>query len=280
MQDALLPQRADGLAPGVALSVLVHAGLFIALTLAVNWRMDAPETVSAELWSALPQTAAPRAPEAPPPRPKPAPEPAPTPPPAPAPAPAPLPKEAPPDPQIAIAKAEKRKHELEEKEAAERARKAEKLKAEAKKKHDAEAAEAQARRDAEAKKAEAARLAKAREDQMKRMLGSLPGTTPSTGSAAQNSAPSQSYIGRLRRVVRDSVNFSTEGLAGNPKAEVEVRASPTGTIISSRLVASSGVDEWDKAVMRGIGRLNSLPLPRAGEGRIPEVMILELRPKE
>jgi colicin import membrane protein len=265
--DALLPRPPGGLAPGVALSLLVHAGLLVALTLAVDWRMKAPEIVSAELWSAVPQVATPKV-EAPP-----APAPAP-PPPAPAPAPAPPPREAAPrEPDIAVSRAERRKLEREQKAEAEKAL------AEKKKREDAEAA-AEKQRLAEQQKAEEVRLAKARDEQMKRMLGALPTAGTSNGTASQDSAPSQAYIGRLRKAVRDSIRFSVEGLSGNPVAEVEVRATPSGTIISSRLATSSGVAEWDKAVMRGIGSMSSLPPPRANEGRIPDPLILELRPKE
>ncbi|MFY9511666.1 MAG: protein TolA, partial [Rubrivivax sp.] len=73
--DALLPRPPGGMAPGAALALLVHGALVGALALGVNWRMNAPEAISAELWAAVPQIAAPRAEE-----PLPAPAPAPPPP--------------------------------------------------------------------------------------------------------------------------------------------------------------------------------------------------------
>jgi colicin import membrane protein len=155
--DALLPQRADGIAPGAALSVAVHVGLIAALTLGVGWRMSAPEVVSAELWSALPQVAAPRAEE--PPVPAPAPKPLPPPP-------APLPREAAPpavpDAKIAI---EREKKAREEKEKAEADAKKKREADEKKREQAAKAAEAAAQ------KAEEARREKLREEQLKRMLG-------------------------------------------------------------------------------------------------------------
>src|SRR5215211_2292791 len=104
---------------GLVLAILAHVLLIIALAWSVNWKASEPEGVVAELWSALPQTAAPKA--APP-------EPKPTPPPVEAkPAPPPGLKPAPPpvraDAQIAIereraARERARQDELERVEAA------------------------------------------------------------------------------------------------------------------------------------------------------------------
>jgi colicin import membrane protein len=98
--DTLLPRPPGGLAPGALLALLVHGALIVALTLSVQWRSQPADVVSAELWAAVPQTAAPRAEAVMPAPPTP---PAPTPPP-PVAAPAPA---APPvaDAQIAIEKA-------------------------------------------------------------------------------------------------------------------------------------------------------------------------------
>jgi colicin import membrane protein len=105
---------------------IAHLALFLALGLATAWKTQ-PQTVQAEaeLWSAVPQAAAPKLQE-PPPRP---PEPKPEPPPKPAPKPAP-PKPAPEpkpdnslrDAQIALEK--KKEEDKKKQEAAERQRKA------------------------------------------------------------------------------------------------------------------------------------------------------------
>lgn len=263
--DALMPRPADGIAPGAALSLLVHAALLGALILSVDWRMRAPETVSAELWSSIPQVAAPPAatPAPPPPAPAPAPGPTPAPPP---------PKEAapaPPPPDIAVERAEKRRLEKEHK--AEEARKAEAAK---------KAAAEEARREAAQAKAEEARLAKARDEQMKRIFGALPGSGPATGTtgtAAQDGAPSQAYIGRLIASLRNSVRFP-DNLPGNPTVEVRLRATATGTILSRVVTKKSGVDEFDAAVLRGIDRLGTLP--RDTDGRVPQDLLITFRLKE
>ncbi|MBE0548176.1 MAG: protein TolA, partial [Rubrivivax sp.] len=47
--DALLPRPPGGNGVGAVLALLVHAGLLVALTTAVDWRAHAPDVVSAEL---------------------------------------------------------------------------------------------------------------------------------------------------------------------------------------------------------------------------------------
>ena len=80
------PQRLQPTA--VALAVLAHLLLVGALTWGVNWKKDADTpAIDAELWSSVPQQAAPRLVEQPSPPPAPRPKPTPTPPPPPKPAP-------------------------------------------------------------------------------------------------------------------------------------------------------------------------------------------------
>ncbi len=272
--DALLPQPPGGNGTGAALSLAVHVGLIAALAFGVGWRMKAPEAVSAELWSSIPQMAAPRAEE--PPAPTPAPPPPPPPPPV---------KEATPpapDPKIAI---ERERRAREEKERAERAaEEAKKKKAaeEAKKAEAEEKKKAQAeekKKAEERKKAEQAKLDKLREEQMQRMLGTLQGSGApgSTGTAARSSGPSASYGGKIVARVRPNIVFA-DTLPGNPAAEVEVRAAAGGTILSRRLLKSSGVKDWDDAVLRAIDKTGSLPPDT--DGRVPEIIIITFRPNE
>ena len=60
-RDMFAPQQPPGMRSGLALAILAHVLLIIALTFSVNWKASEPEGVVAELWSSLPQTAAPRA---------------------------------------------------------------------------------------------------------------------------------------------------------------------------------------------------------------------------
>ena len=287
--DPLRPQPPSGMGRAALLALGVHALLVVALAVAVHWRSQAPQTFSAELWSATPQAAAPRAVDtAPPPPPPPAPAPAPR-----VPAPTPAPPAV--DAQIALEKArqekEKAERQREQQEAAERRQaqreKAEKEKAEQEKAEKAERerqaaakAKAQAQREQQEqreKQAEEQRLAKQRQDNLKRMLGQAgaTGAPGATGSAQKDAAPSASYAGKLIARIKPNI-LLTDTVSGNPAADVEVRASPTGTILARRLVKSSGNKEWDDAVLRAIDR--TAELPRDTDGRVPPVLVITFTP--
>lgn len=289
--DLAPPRNGRWLGP-MGLALVAHGLLVIALTLGVQWQNDGePVTVEAELWSRTPQQAAPRAVEPPPP--PPAPTPAPTPAPAPKPAPAPTPAPPPPGPtqaEIATAQA-KKKAEAEKKEREEDAKKvaaakaAEKAAAEKKAAADKAAAEkerqqklAAEKREQERKEAaEEKRLAQIREDQIKRMMGQAgaSGGPQSTGTAQQSSGPTPGYAGRVAARIKPNVVF-TDVAPGNPRAEVEVRTSPDGSIVSRRLVKSSGNPDWDEAVLRAIDR--TATLPKDTNGTVPSPLVIGLRP--
>jgi colicin import membrane protein len=290
--DPLRPQPPGGMGQGALLALGVHSLLVVALALAVNWRSQTPQTFSAELWSATPQVAAPRAVESTPA----APPPPPPPPPAPTPrvaAPAPPPAV---DPQIAIEKARQEKDRADrlraEREKVEREKqaKAEKEKAERDKAERERVAAAKVKAEAQAKReqqeqrerqaenqAETQRLAKQREDNLKRMLGQAgaTGAPGSTGTALKDAAPSASYAGKLIARIKPNI-LLTETVSGNLAADVEVRASPTGSILSRRLVKSSGNKDWDDAVLRAIDRTGELP--RDTDGRVPPVLVITFTP--
>ncbi|MCW5654085.1 cell envelope integrity protein TolA [Hydrogenophaga sp.] len=274
------------------LALLAHALLIGALTWGVNWRQDGePAVFEAEVWSRLPQQAAPRAVQPPPPPPEP-PRPAPAPTPAPAPAAAPPPP-APTQADIAVAQAKKKAEEEKKAREEEAARKkaaadkaaAEKLaaqkKAEAEKKATAEKERqqklAEQKREQERQAAETKRLDQLRDDQIKRMMGQAGATggSQSTGTAQQSSGPTPGYAGRVAARIRPNVVF-TDVAPGNPRAEVEVRTTPDGTITSRRLVKSSGNAAWDDAVLRAIDR--TATLPKDTTGTVPSSLVIGLRP--
>ncbi|HSQ71759.1 MAG TPA: cell envelope integrity protein TolA [Rubrivivax sp.] len=292
--DTLLPRSPGGHGAGAALSLLAHAGLLLALTTAVDWRTRTPDAVSAELWASVPQAAAPRTE----PVPAPPPEPAPTPAPRPAPPPTPVPRAEPPaaEPDIAIERERQRKAEADARRAAEaeakKAAEAERRKLElehrqaealARKKAEEDerrAAAEKQRREQEAKKAEEARLARQREENLKRIMGQAGGATGSGGSgtAARSAGPSAAYAGRLVAEIRRHIFFDTATLPDSAVPEVEVRTAPGGTILSRRLVKSSGHKEWDEAVLRAIDRIATLP--RDVDGRVPPVILVAFRPRD
>src|SRR5256885_2101686 len=65
-RDAFMPRHTGGSGPGFVISVLIHLALVAALALGVRWHASDPEGVEAELWAAVPQTAAPPVVEPPP----------------------------------------------------------------------------------------------------------------------------------------------------------------------------------------------------------------------
>jgi colicin import membrane protein len=134
-------------------------------------------------------------------------------------------------------------------------------------------------KEAEKKKLADAAAEKQRQDNIKRAMGlaGASGSADAKGSAQKASGPSASYGGKVRAKVKPNIVF-TEDISGNPTAEVEVRTALDGSIISQRLIKSSGNKAWDDAVIKAIIRTETMP--RDVDGRVPTPMILEFRPKD
>jgi len=288
VDDPLRPRSPDRPARGAAFALVAHAVLIGALSLGVSWRMSTPEGGSAELWSSVPQVAAPQEPAA-----RTEPEP---------PRPAPTePRRAEPPPQderpaeLAEKPQPKRKPKPEPKQ--EPPRRAEepppkpkdskpkdsKPKEEPKDKPKADKREEprkDERKTAPAKTTPA--LQSNRDEALRRIMGQAGGQDAATGAPRQGAnvpgkGISDSYAGRIVARVRPNVVFPPV-LDGNPKAEVEVRAAADGRIVSRRITQSSGVPAWDDAVLRALDRTEVLPLDESG--RIPNPMILTFRPRD
>jgi len=273
-RDLLMPRPADAVGRGLALAIVAHVLLIVALAFGVNWRSRSDTGLEAELWAAVPVAAAPRAVE-----PTPAPQPRP---PEPTPRAEPKPAPAPQvDAQIAIEKAkrEEARREQERREEAERRKKAEKAEAEREDAERRKKEEAQKKAEAaKAREAEAAAAAQ-REANLKRVQGlaGASGDENATGSALKSAGPSSSYGGRVRAKIKPNIVFP-DSIDGNPLAIVEVRVAPDGTITGRKLVRSSGVPAWDEAVLRAIDKTEILP---RDEGRAPPpVMSIEFRPRD
>jgi colicin import membrane protein len=294
------PPPQPGLVRAFALAIIAHLLLMLALTWGINWNRESENIAAeAELWSSVPQQAAPPEVQAPPPPPPPPPEP-------PAPRVAPPPPPAPTQADIALERekvkkelAQRKLEELERQKKLEARKKREDLerekKLEARKKEEALKQQQLAEKKAADEKKKKEELAKAekvrqqrleqekklaalREDNMRRIQG-LAGATGSpvaTGTAQRSAGPSDSYAGRVRARVRPNVVF-TDDIAGNPTAEVEVRMAPDGTITSRRLLKSSGARAWDEAVLRALDKTEVLP--RDVDGRVHSPLIIEFRPK-
>lgn len=263
----LTPPNPSGWHLGATIACGAHLLLILALAWGVNWSSSQPVGVEAELWSAVPQIAAPR-PTAPPPPPEPV---KPPPKPQPAPPPPPKPQELQ-NAQIAIEKAIK--EEQKKKDAEQERKLADKEKRERELAREAAKKEEERKTKVQQEKAEAAR-----QQMLKRILDQAqgPGDPDAQGTATQTSGPSANYAGRIRAKIRPNIVFNTDTIAGNPEADVEVRLSPDGRIQSQRLIASSGFKDWDEAVLRAIERTERLPLD---DGRVPAVMVLTFRPRD
>ena len=291
------PPPTPGMLRSVGLAILAHGLLLALLAAGVQWKHQAaPVTAEAELWSAIPQEAAP-------PLPLPEPEPVALPP-------VPLPPEpaavvAPePDPAIAIAQEKarlekerekqlsqeklaqdnkKKQERLEEEKRVNEKLKKEKLQKEQEAKdkaaRDKAVAEKSKQQDAKAAAADAKKMSELRQQNLQRMAGLAAGTggPNASGTAAQASGPSAGYGGRIRARIKPNITF-TDTTTDNPVAEVEVRTSPDGTIISRKLTKSSGLKAWDDAVLNAIDKTEVLP--KDVDGRVPTSLIISFRPRD
>lgn len=315
-RDQFAPPRPPARLRAITLAVLVHAVLIGALTWGVNWKNTADQpAVEAELWAAVPTQAAPRAVEPPPPPPpvQQATPPAPPPPPVRAAEP-PDTREA----DIAIEREKKRleqekkareqqelreKRERERKEEERRERLEQEKKERQQKERDKEKeqrekqlaeqkkaeqekqkklAEDKRKADEAAKRkaeAEEKQLAKLREDNMRRIQGlaGATGAENATGKDKDTRGPSGSYGGKVAAKVKPNIVYP-DAISGNPRAEVEVRLSPDGTIVGKRLVQSSGNKAWDDAVLRALDKTETLP--RDVDGRVPPSLTIGFRPQD
>jgi colicin import membrane protein len=241
-------------------SVLAHGGLLAALAVGVAWTPGGTNEsqFSAELWASVPQSA-----------PSPAAAPAAIPPRSEVPAPAAPPPAARPPRPPDIASERARRPEPPRADAQAAARERERSAAEARERA-ALAAKARAQEKAEAD-AKAA-LERQREENLRRMMGQT--GTGSGATAATEAAPSAGYRGRLIAAIRPNIVF-TDAPAGNPAAEVLVRAAPDGSVLSRQISKSSGSAAWDEAVLRAIDRTQRLP--RDVDGRVPASLLIVFR---
>ena len=243
------PQREEW-STGVTISIMAHAMLIAALYWGVNWHSaDVASEASAELWSAVPETAAPPPVETPPP-PPPAPVQAPPPPvetpkppdivteqikkppPKPTPPPPPPPKPVPPKPAPAPPPKDK---------------------------------------------LDAKTLAKMHDDNVKAMLAQMGNPPNATGNAAHDSGPSAGYAGRVVARLKPKLVL-TDSIPGNPAVEVQIHCAPDGTIIGRSIAKSSGSKAWDDAVLRAIDSAGKLPVDT--NGKAPDTMTIIWHPQD
>ncbi len=256
------PPRDAGAVRAFGLALLAHGLLIAALTWGVNWkRSDRSVAFEAELWSSVAQEAAPKLVEPPPPAPPP--EPAPK-----------VQVAAPPTPNVDIALEQEKKRKLLEQQKldaqaeakAEKERKLKQEQAKLKAVEDAKKVEAK-KRDVK-EQTNAAAVEAQRKQILARMMGQAGSTGGETakGTAQISSGPSATYKNRLAALFKRNIIFSNvDSIQGNPKAEVQVKVSSTGLIMSARLSKSSGVTAWDDAVLRAVEKTERIPLDENGK---------------
>ena len=311
------PPDTPGLLRALVLAALAHVLLVAALTWGVHWKREVQiVSAEAELWASVPVATAPRLQEPPPEPPPPpeAPKPIPKPVPKPVPVPPPAPVVEPPKVDIALAQEKRRilkqkQLELEkqqeksllakqqqeklklEKQQAEQVkleklkleqRQEEKLKAEklkADKLRQELADKTRLAQDKQQQEAQAKQLEAQRAKNLQRMTGlaGASGGPSATDSALKSAGPSASYAGRIRARIKPNIVF-IDDIAGNPTAEVEVRTAPDGTIVSRKLLKSSGNKAWDDAVLKAIDKTDVLP--RDTDGRVPPVLEISFRARD
>ncbi len=275
----LRPRTADGWGPGVALALGVHLMLVAALALGVQWKINNPVPIEAEVWAEMPKAAAP---DVTPPPPEPAqkvaeapvePEP-------------PVPE---PIPDLVVAKKVPKKEikkpkprepvEVFETAPPKLRKKVEPRKAEPPKPEVKPPVKPPAKTvpskvtspdaiERAVTEAEAQRRLK-----LQRMMSDL----GSLGTSGASGGPSANYAGRIKARIKPNILF-TDNIGGNPQALVEVRCGPDGRILSSRLLESSGVAAFDTAVLRAIERTEVLPADE--NGRVLPVMQIAFRPND
>lgn len=286
------PPPTRGWGRALLLAVAAHVLLMAGLTWGISWKRDSVSVVaSAELWSAVPQEAAP----APVPEPPAPPAPLPITPPPKA-APEPPPKTADIDAEIALEREKKRKRleRIEEirKEQEDRRKQAaldkEKKKQaaldkekqrleqlEREKKLAQDKREKQLKAEAKKEQLDAQRIETARQENLKRMMAGVAGatgTSESVGTARQSSGPSATYAGKIVDRIRNNTSF-TDASAGKPTVIVDVRVNVSGAIVSRRVTQSSGNSAYDNAVLKAIDKMEFLP--KDSDGRIPALVLSE-----
>jgi colicin import membrane protein len=229
----IFQRQEHGIGRSFVLSALVHIVLAAVLFLGVRWQVHPPDVVSVDLVDTLP----------PPPPPAPVVE-APKPPPPPKVEPEVKPPPPVPKPDIAIREKPKPKPKPEPK------------KVEAKPKPDPEMQKRMQEQLAQEQKA----LDQQRQErQLRELLAAQQADAARKASASRASALGE-YIGRIQAKVRGNW-ILPQDLQGNPEAIFLVIQLPTGEVLSTKLLKSSGNAAYDTAVERAILKSSPLPLP-------------------
>jgi colicin import membrane protein len=249
-----LPRPEPALGRAFALSAAVHVVLATVIFLGVRWQVHAPDVVTVDLVDAFPPPA-PRV-EAPKPEPKVEPPP---------PKPEPVVVKPPPKPDIAVAEKPKPKP---------------KPKPEPKKVVEAKpkADPTFEKRMREQMVAEQKALDQQRQERELRDLLARQQADAARAAAAARAKSLNAYIALIQARVKNNWILPAD-LQGNPEATFQVIQIPDGTVISIRLLKSSGNPAYDTAVERAILKSSPLPTPATREDFSRELK-LTFRPRD
>ena len=221
-------RREHGIGRSFVLSAIVHLGLVAVLVLGVRWQVSAPDTVTVDLVDALPPPPPAPVVEAPKPVPKAEPEP-------------------PPKVKPDIALQEKPKPKP-------------KPKPEAKPKADPDF---QKRLREQVAMEQKALDQQRQERELRELIAKQQAEAARVAAAARTKALNE-YIARIQAKVKGNWILPPD-LQGNPEAVFLVVQLPTGEVLSTRLIKSSGNASYDAAVERAILKSSPLPLPASRE---------------
>ncbi len=264
------PPAQPGMVRAMGLAILAHLLLAGALTWGVNWKSQSTTmtTAQAELWSSVPQQAAPRAALPPPPvaKPEPRPEPKPIPPAPPVKAPDIVDKQDKPLPKAVVKPAEKPPEPAKPEPA----------------KPDPAVAKREAQKEAQRKAAQdAAEREKDRQEAINRsvkLAGS--GAPDAVGTAPQSSGGSATANdgAAIANIIKQNTSARSE-FDKALRATFDIRISGSGQILSIRMVKSSGNPAWDDAALRGIELTREKGgIPGAIAARVPSSFPVNVSP--
>lgn len=260
--NAVPPSGGSGRA--IALAIVMHLLLGGLLFFGIRWQSSPPAVVQAELWSAVPQTAAP------------APRPVPPPPKVEAPRPEVEPEPEPEPPKLKVDIAEKAPVKK-----VEPPKKKEPVKVVEPPKPQVRPAPPPtpvAKAKPEPVKAPPKPVAETprRPSALESLLAAADSesTKPSTGKDAQTSGPrgdQNGYTAKLQAAIRSQMRYPATA-SGNPFVKVRIEQLPNGEVLNVTILKASGVQAFDDAVERAIQAAS--PLPRPAQGQPPRELEL------
>lgn len=106
--------------------------------------------------------------------------------------------------------------------------------------------------------------------------GGTGGTVGSGVGTGGTDAPG--FADKVRKFIKPKITFNPANVVGNPAVTIAVELAPDGRIINQQLVKSSGVSDWDNAVLRALELAGSIP--KDDNGSVPRQIRLIFKPKD